>query len=113
MLLCVMAVLGQIGAPALAWCLHDGAGAHVESAPTRCDHQVPHHQMIDAQDPGSAAAQSGGAVTAPCVAIVGHLLPIGWLELAATIHADRRRIAEARPPPRIEQLSGHTTRLLI
>jgi hypothetical protein len=110
---CVALFTLQAAAPALAWCLHDGAGAHVGSALTHCDHQDPQHQMIDAQPPAASGAHSVGCVSTPCVAIVGRLLLADWLEDGSLDPPARLRIVDTRPPPLIERLSGQTTRLLI
>jgi hypothetical protein len=103
----------QAAAPALAWCLHDGAGAHVEAALAHCDHEDSQHQTVDAQQPGASVTQGGGATGAPCPVIVARLLLADWFDDLAPHRPTRAHVAHMRPPPRIESLAGHTTRLLI
>lgn len=132
LLLCVVAVLGQVGAPALAWCLHDAErGAHLESALTDCDdHVAPQpdagdmpchgegdttqHLMLDADTPGKVTpplATADGAAPPPFELRLSldEWLP-GLSGLAATAAASASNPADL---PDIGQLVGHTTRLLI
>lgn len=132
LLLCVVATLGQMGAPALAWCLHDAErGAHLESALTDCtDHIQPEpaadappchdaadgnaHLMLDAQTPGTMAA-SPALLDAAALLHTGLRLTLEeWLDpTAASAPLDARRPATAPDPADIERLVGQTTHLLI
>lgn len=111
---CIAAFALQAAAPALAWCLHHGDAPHVEAALAHCDHEDSQPQRVDAQQPASAVGQGGGAPLAPCLVSTERRLLVDWLDDDSPCAAAlTRRTAEPDPPPRIEHLSGHTTRLRI
>ena len=132
LLLCVVAVLGQASAPALAWCLHDGErGAHLESALADCsDHVTPQPDSgdIPCHDEGSASnhlmldTDTPGKVT-PTLAVADSTAPPRlelrlsleeWLPIATGLSTAGAPTASDPPAlPDVGQLVGDTTHLLI
>lgn len=132
LLLCVVAVLGQAGAPALAWCLHDAEhGAHLESALTDCADHVAHtpdsgdmpchddggsptHLMLDAQTPGKVTPSAAVTDVGPLPQCQLRVSREDWLPRSAGASAPPTAPASGEPDrPGIGQLVGHTTHLLI
>lgn len=132
LLLCVVAVLGQIGAPTLAWCLHDAdRGAHLESALADCaDHVAPHddagdmpchndrgkanHLMLDADTPGKVTPPLAAADAAAPPRFESRLSLDEWLPSATGLPTPAAASAAGRHHlPDIGQLVGVTTHLLI
>lgn len=132
LLLCVVALLGQTGAPALAWCLHDAErGAHLESALTDCADHIQHQQAAGDlpchDDDGTIAhlmldAQTPGKVTPAAIAIDAMALPPIELRLSledwlprtlGAIQFDDAVTASPPDPSGIGRLVGHTSHLLI
>ncbi len=109
---CVAVFALQAATPAFAWCLHDDASAHLESALTHCDHADPQHQMLDAEPPGASAAHSSSG-SAPCLALVARLSLADWLADGSRDPPAHLRIAETRPPAWLDHRFGHSKRLLI
>jgi hypothetical protein len=112
LLACVALFALQAAAPALAWCLHDDASAHVESALTHCDHADPQHKTLDAEPPG-ASATHGGGTSAPGLASVARLSLADWLADDSRSPSARPRIADTRLAAWINGRFGHSIRLLI
>jgi hypothetical protein len=133
LVVCVIAIVGQTGAPALAWCLHDAEhGAQLEFALTDCaDHIQPEpatethpcqdaadghdHLMLDAETPGTTASPSPALLDAAALLQTGLRLTMDeWLNPAAGSASLEAQQPPAAPDPAdIERLVGHTTHLLI
>lgn len=132
LLLCVVAVLGQAGAPTLAWCLHDAErGAHLESALTDCADHVEHapdpgdvpchdegsasnHLMLDAETPGKVTPPLADADGTAPPRFESRLSLDEWLPSASALATTAATAASGRRDlPDIGQLVGRTTHLLI
>lgn len=132
LLLCVIAVLGQNGAPTLAWCLHDTERvAHLESALSDCGDHVQHqpaagelpchdgdgtsdHLMLDAKTLGQVTSSAHALDTLAPSAIELRLSLEEWLPPSAgAIHFIGAFAPKPPDPSGIGRLVGHTTHLLV